>query len=84
MKKFIISIAVLLPLFSCSMFKLDNYEGPNAEVTGKLLDVVTGEMVSLEAAMSQVVATNQVAAMNQAVEMSLEAVTMWRILCMQG
>ena len=53
MKKFIISIAILLPLFSCSMFKLDNYEGPNAEVTGKLLDVVTGEMVSLEAAMSQ-------------------------------
>ena len=53
MKKFIISIAILLPLFSCSMFELDNYEGPNAEVTGKLLDVVTGEMVSLEAAMSQ-------------------------------
>ena len=57
MKKFIISIAILLSMLtvvnSCSMFKLDSFEGPNAEVTGKLMDVVTGEMVSLEAAMSQ-------------------------------
>ena len=57
MKKFIISIDLLLATLSatvsCSMFKLDNFEGPNAEVTGKLIDVVTGELVSLEAAQSQ-------------------------------
>ena len=57
MKKSIISIAltvsVLCAAVSCSMFKLDNFDGPNAQVTGKLYDVVTGEMVSLEAAMSQ-------------------------------
>jgi len=57
MKKFIISIAILLAALatnvSCSMFQLDNYEGPNAEVTGNLIDMVTGEKMSLEAAMSQ-------------------------------
>ncbi len=56
MKKFIISAALLLPLLSavsCSMFELDNYEGPNAQVSGKLLDVVTGEKVGLEAGTAQ-------------------------------
>lgn len=56
MKKFIISAALLLPLLSavsCSMFELDNYDGPNAQVSGKLLDVVTGEKVGLEAGTAQ-------------------------------
>ena len=56
MKKIIIIAALLMPMLfaaSCDMFQLDSYEGPNAEVTGNLLDVVTGEKVSLEAAMSQ-------------------------------
>lgn len=56
MKKFIISAALLLPLLfavSCSMFQLDNYDGPNAQVTGKLMDIVTGEKVGLEAGASQ-------------------------------
>ncbi len=57
MKKFIISIALLLAALSvtvsCSMFKLDNFDGPNAQVTGRLLDMETGELVSLEAAQSQ-------------------------------
>lgn len=57
MKKFIISIALLLAVLSvtvsCSMFKLDNFDGPNAQVTGRLLDMETGELVSLEAAQSQ-------------------------------
>lgn len=57
MKKIIISIASLLATLafsvSCSMFQLDNYEGPNAEVTGNVIDMVTGEKMSLEAAMSQ-------------------------------
>lgn len=35
------------------MFELDNYEGPNAQVCGKLLDVVTGELVGIEAGSSQ-------------------------------
>ena len=57
MKKFIKSIALLIPavamLASCSMFKLDNYEGPNAQVTGKLYDMVTGEKAGIEAGSSQ-------------------------------
>ena len=57
MKKFIISIALLLAVLSvtvsCSMFKLDNFDGPNAQVTGRLLDMETVELVSLEAAQSQ-------------------------------
>ena len=56
MKKFIISAALLLPLLSavsCSMFELDNYDGPNAQVTGKLMDIVTGEKLGLEAGASQ-------------------------------
>lgn len=57
MKKFFKSIVLLIPavamLASCSMFQLDNFEGPNAQVTGSLYDVVTGEKVSLEAAESQ-------------------------------
>ena len=56
MKKLIISAALLLPLLtavSCSMFKLDNYEGPNAQVTGNLIDMVTGEKVAIEAGSSQ-------------------------------
>ena len=57
MKKFIISIALLLAALSasvsCSMFELDSFDGPNAEVTGNLIDMVTGEKMSLEAAMGQ-------------------------------
>ena len=57
MKKFIISIAHLLAVLSftvsCSRVKLDNFDGPNAQVTGRLLDMETGELVSLEAAQSQ-------------------------------
>ena len=56
MKKLIISAALLLPILSsvsCSMFELDNYDGPNAQVAGKLLDSVTGELVGIEAGSSQ-------------------------------
>ena len=53
MKKFIISIVLLSAAVSCSMFELDNFEGPNAEVTGNLIDMVTGEKMSLEAVQSQ-------------------------------
>lgn len=54
MNKYIKSIALLIPavamLASCSMFQLDNYDGPNAEVTGKFYDVVTGEKQGVEVA----------------------------------
>ena len=53
MKKFIIFFALLSAAVSCSMFELDNFDGPNAEVTGNLYDIVTGEKVSIEAAQSQ-------------------------------
>ena len=57
MKKFIISAAILLASLSatvsCSFFELDSFDGPNAEVTGNLIDIVTGEKLSIEAAQSQ-------------------------------
>jgi hypothetical protein len=53
MKKFIIFIALLSAAVSCSMFELDNFDGPNAEVTGNLYDIVTGEKMSIEAVQSQ-------------------------------
>ena len=56
MKKFFNIIAVVLSVAvaaSCSMFKLDNYDGPNAKVSGKLVDAETGELIGVEAAFSQ-------------------------------
>ncbi|MBR5255970.1 MAG: DUF3823 domain-containing protein [Bacteroidales bacterium] len=57
MKKLIITVATALAALSatvsCSFFELDNFDGPNAEVTGNLIDMVTGEKMSLEASMSQ-------------------------------
>ena len=53
MKKIIILIALLSAAVSCSFFELDSFEGPNAEVTGHLYDMVTGEKLSLEAGADQ-------------------------------
>ena len=57
MKKHIKSIALLLASLSaavsCSFFELDSFDGPNAQVTGNLIDVETGEKMSIEAAQSQ-------------------------------
>lgn len=56
MKKIFNTIAVILTLTtvaSCSMFKLDNFEGPNAQVAGRLVDAETGELIGVEAAFSQ-------------------------------
>lgn len=56
MKKIFNTIAIVLALTtvaSCSMFKLDNYDGPNAQVSGKLVDAETGELIGVEAAFSQ-------------------------------
>ena len=43
-------LSMFSAVVSCDMFKLDNYDGPNAQVTGKLIDVVTGEKAGIEAA----------------------------------
>ena len=56
MKKIFNMTALVLSLAvaaSCSMFKLDNFEGPNAQVSGRLVDAETGELVGVEAAFSQ-------------------------------
>ncbi len=56
MKKIINTIAVVLALTtaaSCSMFKLDNFDGPNAQIAGRLVDAETGDLIGVEAAFSQ-------------------------------
>lgn len=53
MKKAIYFIAGALAIVSfasCDMFELDNFDGPNAQVTGRLLDAKTGEKIGIEAA----------------------------------
>ncbi|MBR1569303.1 MAG: DUF3823 domain-containing protein [Bacteroidales bacterium] len=57
MKKFTQIIAVLLSaaaVASCDMFKLDNFDGPNAQVTGRILDAKTGEQMGIESSVSSV------------------------------
>ena len=54
MKRIIYFItAVVLAAFSvsaCDMFKLDNFDGPNAQISGRLLDAETGDQIGIEAA----------------------------------
>lgn len=40
--------ALLLGLSSCSMFKYDVLDGPNAQINGRLLDIQTGEKIGVE------------------------------------
>lgn len=57
MKKTLSIITIVLAaglLASCSMFKLDNFDGPNARVTGILKDAKTGERIGLESSVSSV------------------------------
>lgn len=53
MKRLLIKIACLAAagslMTSCDLFKLDNYDGPNAQVSGSLLDAKTGEKIQVEA-----------------------------------
>ena len=47
--------AVVLAAFSvsaCDMFKLDNFDGPNAQISGRLLDAETGDLIGIEASTS--------------------------------
>ena len=52
MKRIIYAIAGVLALSmclsSCSMFKYDVLDGPNAQINGCLLDIVTGEKIGVE------------------------------------
>ena len=51
MKKITHIIAALLSVAavaSCDMFQLDNFDGPDAQVTGNLLDAKTGERIGIE------------------------------------
>lgn len=55
MKKIFCYMAGALALLSfaaCDMFELDNMDGPNAQVTGRLLDTKTGKLIGIEAATS--------------------------------
>lgn len=56
MKKIINTIAVLLSLAafaSCELMKLDNFDGPDAKVSGILKDAKTGDPIGVETAFSQ-------------------------------
>jgi len=44
---------VLLCFSACDLFKLDNYESPNAQVHGGILDSVTGELVETDVIVAQ-------------------------------
>jgi len=51
MKKITYIIATLLSVAavaSCDMFQLDNFDGPDAQVSGNLLDAKTGERIGIE------------------------------------
>lgn len=48
---FIIAVAIAaVSVSACDMFKLDNFDGPNAQISGRLLDAETGELIGIEAA----------------------------------
>ncbi|MBR6458291.1 MAG: DUF3823 domain-containing protein [Bacteroidales bacterium] len=50
---FIIAVAIAaVSVSACDMFKLDNFDGPNAQISGRLLDAQTGEQIGIEAAAS--------------------------------
>ena len=48
MKKIIYILSTVLLAASCSLFEMDNYDGPDASVTGRIIDAKTGENVPLE------------------------------------
>lgn len=51
----IIALVLSLGLFaSCELLELDNFDGPNAQVTGRFLDAKTGEKMGIESSVSSV------------------------------
>ena len=56
MKRIINTLAVLLSLTafaSCELMKMDNFDGPDAQVSGRLVDAKTGDPIGVETAFSQ-------------------------------
>ncbi|MBP5751054.1 MAG: hypothetical protein J6X24_09720, partial [Firmicutes bacterium] len=48
MKKILFILPLLWLVSSCSLFEMDNYAGPNASISGKIIDAKTGEQVPTE------------------------------------
>lgn len=50
MKKtaYILCAFAALALSSCEMFQMDNMEGPDAQISGRLVDAVTGDNIQIE------------------------------------
>ena len=48
MKKLLFILPLALMVNSCIFFKMDNYEGPNASITGRIIDSKTKENVPTE------------------------------------
>jgi len=46
--KLLIILTSILILSGCDMFKIDNYEGPNASISGGIKDEVTGALVETD------------------------------------
>jgi len=47
-RKFLLIIMAVVALSSCDMFKIDNYDGPDATLQGSILDEVTGQLVETD------------------------------------
>ena len=48
MKKILFILPLLWLVSSCMLFEMDNYAGPNASISGKIIDAKTGEQVPTE------------------------------------
>lgn len=48
MKKILYLLGAVLMAASCSLFEMDNYDGPDAAVSGRIIDSKTGENVPVE------------------------------------
>jgi hypothetical protein len=47
-KQFLLLVVAFIALSACDMFKIDNYDGPNATIKGGILDEVTGDLVETD------------------------------------
>ena len=47
-RKLLLFALAVITLSACDMFKIDNYDSPNATLKGKILDEVTSELVQTE------------------------------------
>ena len=48
LRKILLLVFAVVALSACDMFKIDNYDGPNATLQGSILDEVTGELVETD------------------------------------